>query len=58
MITTFVKVNEMVKEVSLALNEQSAGVRQVSASIASLDQITQQNANLANKATGATGHFS
>ena len=54
MITTFVKVNEMVKEVSLALNEQSAGVRQVSASIASLDQITQQNANLANKATGAT----
>jgi methyl-accepting chemotaxis protein len=54
MVTTFVKVNGMVKEVSLALNEQSTGVRQVSASIISLDQITQQNASLANNATEAT----
>lgn len=54
MITTFVRMNEMVKEVSLALNEQTTGVRQVNQSIASLDTITQQNAELANDATQAT----
>ncbi len=54
MITTFVKVNEMVREVSIALTEQSTGVRQVGASIVSLDQITQQNAALSSEATEAS----
>ncbi len=40
-------VNEMVKEISIATNKQSAGVSEISTSISQLDQVTNDNASAA-----------
>jgi methyl-accepting chemotaxis protein len=44
-------VNEMVKEIATASNEQSTGVREVTTAMQQLDQTTHQNTNVAQKSS-------
>jgi methyl-accepting chemotaxis protein len=44
-------VNEMVREIATASNEQSTGVREVTSAIQQLDQTTHQNTNVAQKSS-------
>ena len=44
-------VNEMVREIALASEEQSTGVQEVTNSIQDLDQTTHQNSTLANQSS-------
>jgi methyl-accepting chemotaxis protein len=46
-------VNEMVREISTASQEQSTGVREVNKAMSELDQVTQSNSNTAQKSSFA-----
>ncbi|SFW29447.1 methyl-accepting chemotaxis protein [Luteibacter sp. UNCMF366Tsu5.1] len=48
------KVADIVSEISAASQEQSAGVEQVNVAVASLDDVTQQNAALVEEASAAS----
>lgn len=52
------KVRDIVGEIAAASSEQSTGVEQVSTSLTSLDDLTQQNAALAEQASAASTHMS
>ncbi|MDB5953450.1 MAG: chemotaxis sensory transducer [Ramlibacter sp.] len=48
------KVSELIAEIALASQEQSAGIEQVNTAITQMDQVVQQNASLVEEATAAT----
>ncbi|MBL0088076.1 MAG: chemotaxis protein [Ideonella sp.] len=52
-VTSVRRVAEMIAEISLAAAEQSQGIGQVNASVAQLDQMTQQNAALVEQSASA-----
>ena len=47
------RVSEIIREISLASQEQSAGIEQVNMAITQMDQVTQQNAALVEEAAAA-----
>lgn len=49
------RVTEIMGEITTASHEQSAGIEQVNQAIASMDQVTQQNAALVEEAAAAAG---
>lgn len=49
------KVTDLVAEISLASNEQAAGVAQVGEAVVQMDQVTQQNAALVEEMAAAAG---
>lgn len=48
------KVNQYMKEISLAANEQAKGIEQVNIAISQLEQVSQQNATLVEESTSVT----
>lgn len=52
------EVNHMVKEISVASNEQAQGIQQVTIAMSQLDQVTQQNMNIARQAAGISVEMS
>jgi len=48
------RVADLMREISLASREQSAGIDQVSQAVGQMDQVTQQNAALVEEAAAAT----
>ena len=48
------RVTEIMSEITLAGQEQSAGIEQVNQAIAQMDSVTQQNAALVEEATAAS----
>ncbi|MEX8193119.1 methyl-accepting chemotaxis protein [Comamonas guangdongensis] len=49
------RVSDLVAEISVASQEQSAGINQVNQAISMMDQVTQQNAALVEQAAAAAG---
>jgi len=49
------KVASIVREISVASQEQTTGVQEVNSAVASMDQMTQQNAALVEESTAASG---
>tara|TARA_R110001599_G_scaffold52102_4_gene145809 strand:- start:225 stop:1883 length:1659 start_codon:yes stop_codon:yes gene_type:complete len=47
------KVNELMKEIALAVNEQESGINQVSTAITQMDSATQQNVSLVSETSTA-----
>ena len=52
-VTSIQRVTDMVREISAASVEQSAGVSQVGEAVAQMDQVTQQNAALVEESSAA-----
>jgi methyl-accepting chemotaxis protein len=52
------RVTEIMSEITLAGQEQSAGIEQVNQAIAQMDSVTQQNASLVEEATAASQSMS
>ncbi|MFW7380114.1 MAG: methyl-accepting chemotaxis protein [Oligoflexus sp.] len=48
------EVNQMVKEIAVASNEQSQGIQEVTRAMSQLDQVTQQNAAVAHQSSAAS----
>ncbi|MDB5861770.1 MAG: methyl-accepting chemotaxis transducer transrane protein [Ramlibacter sp.] len=48
------KVSDLIAEIAVASQEQSAGIGQVNTAVAQMDQVVQQNAALVEEATAAT----
>lgn len=48
------KVSDLIAEIAAASSEQSQGIEQVNTAVAQMEQVVQQNASLAEEASGAT----
>jgi methyl-accepting chemotaxis protein len=53
-VSSVKKVSDLIAEIAAASQEQSSGIAQVNTALAQMDQVVQQNAALAEEATGAT----
>ena len=47
------RVNDLMREITVASQEQSLGISQVAQAVAQLDQMTQQNAAMVEKSSAA-----
>ncbi|WP_280951195.1 methyl-accepting chemotaxis protein [Salinicola aestuarinus] len=52
-VTSITRVNEIMREIAAASEEQSHGISQVDQAVSQMDQVTQQNASLVQQAAGA-----
>ncbi|MBR7747923.1 methyl-accepting chemotaxis protein [Undibacterium baiyunense] len=52
-VTSVKRVNDVIGEISIASNEQTAGIEQINMAILKMDEVTQQNASLVEEAAAA-----
>ena len=57
-VTSVKKVGDIISEIAAASQEQSAGIDQVNMAVTSMDEVTQQNAALAEEASAAAASMS
>jgi methyl-accepting chemotaxis protein len=49
-----IQINELVKDMAMAAEQQATGIEQVNAAVAQMDQVTQQNAAMVEQSTAAS----